>query len=166
MFLFLSANISIYLQVWMLNEISEECWNLSVNLSLAAIDAQSKRLPGWRGFWPIEAGEGLTRVRAHLLLLTHQPWLSTLLLSLRCLQGCLHPCAAPLWALPLSARMSPSLHPWHRIFSLLFCWSSTVLLSAAEVLLPVFGWVGLMLRFPCFLTLGGVKTKANIPPPA
>lgn len=82
------------------------------------------------GFWPIEAGEGLTRVRAHLLLLAHQPWLSTLPLSLRCLQGCLHPCAAPLWALPLSARISPpispSLHPWHGIFSLVFCWSSTV----------------------------------------
>ncbi len=40
----------IYLQVWMFNEISEECWNLSVWIvSLAAIDAQSKRLPGWRG---------------------------------------------------------------------------------------------------------------------
>lgn len=71
------------------------------------------------GFWPVEAGEGLTRVRAHLLLLTRQLWLSTLPLSLRCLQGCRVPCAAPLWALPPVRPCFPSipssLHPWHRI---------------------------------------------------
>lgn len=122
------------------------------------------------GFWPIEAGEGLTRVRAHLLLLTHQPWLSTLPLSLRCLQGCLHPCAAPLWALPLSARIFPPFfHPSTPGTKSFLWFSAGAPLSRSQTLrfsFSVFGWVGLMLRFPCFLTLGGVKTKANILSPA
>lgn len=165
MFLFLSANILYICRSECLMKLVRSAEIYVWIVSLAAIDAQSKRLPGWRGSDLLRQGRDWP-VSERICWFWH---ISRGFPLCRCLSGVFKAVFIPVPLLCLPSPCPPACLCPSTPGTESFLWfSAGAPLSCSQPLrfsCPVFGWVGLMLRFPCFLTLGGVKTKANIPLP-